>query len=186
MGEIKPYWFIRYETSWNYGWSSGSGWYIVDAQTGELMLSLESVGGGITVFGPDYGMEVKPDIYLWWPDSLDMPGNFTDHALEAKIGEFTSVVLKLNAAPYYDASLPVSLKVTNVPIGFSVSQNTTSAILRTGGSLSYLLQMFTPVTYAVASVSSPQLSSQVPHIDVEISFIGNPWSYSIFVVQINK
>jgi len=102
------------------------------------------------------------------------------------MGEFTSVVLKLTAEPNYVASLPVSMKVTGVPEDFSVDQSAMSAILKTGGSVSFMLQVFTPVTIATGSVSPPQLESPVPRIDVEFSFIGTTTSYSIYVVQTNN
>lgn len=116
--------------------------------------------------------------------TLVVPSNFTEHALEAKLGQFTPLVLRVES--YYNASLPVSVKVTGVSSGFHVSQNVTSSILRTGGPAFFLFQVFTPVAYAYSgTVSQPQDSSQVPHMDVEISFLGETNSYSIFLTQTN-
>lgn len=173
VGEMRPYWFINYESSWNGGWSSGTGKYIVDAQTGELMLSLESVGGGISVIGPDYWVFLKPEA---WDSNTP---------LMAKMGEFIPVTLTVTAQPGYDASFPVSMKVTNVSLGFSVDPNATSAILKNSGSVSFILEVFTPVTYP-ADFLPPQTGSKVPHFDVEISFLGTTTTYTIYVVQSNQ
>ncbi len=42
ISEERLYWVLSYDSKWDSGWSSGSGIYIVDAQTGELMISFES------------------------------------------------------------------------------------------------------------------------------------------------
>ena len=185
VGEVKPYWVFDFETSFGFNYG-GSGRYVVDAETGEVMLSLESTGGGVVTVGPDYLMSIQPSIYLWDPSTFSSPENFTDHALKVKLGEFTPIVLKFLPQSYYNASLPVSMKIVGVSKGFSASQNATSAILRTGGSASLLLEVFTPVTYAVDSVSPPQLMSQVPHIDIEVSFIDTTTSFSFFVVPLTS
>jgi hypothetical protein len=171
-GEFKPYWFISYETSWNYGWNDGTGSYVVDAQSGEVMLSLESVGGGVSVKGPDYLISFQPVV---WNSS---------NPVEVKLGEFTPITLTLTAEPYYDASLPVSIKVNNVPLDFSVGTNNSTAILTTGGSVSFILNVFTPVTYTADF--SPPPKDPHPHFDVEVNFLGQTDSYPVYIVPLNQ
>ncbi len=184
VGEIKPYWIIEYETELSPlpGDYVGSGKYLIDAETGELMMSLESFGGGVTAKGPDYWMSTSQNIGIWYQSALTIPMNFTDHALRVELGEFTPLILTLTAPPYYDASIPISLKVVSVSPDYLVDQNVTSATLRTGGSVSFLLQIFTPVGYA----HRPPPSSLPPHFDVEVNFIGSTTSFSIFLVQVNE
>jgi hypothetical protein len=178
--EERPYWFFDYETNWNYGFSSGSGRYIVDAQSGELVFSVESISGSITIGGPDVLIDSKPSAYLWDSSTFFQPENFTDHALVTRSGQFTPLVLKVSAPTYYDAVLPVSVKVVRVSSGFSVSQNVTSSILRSGGSAFFLIQVFTPVTNTLGSGSDPQMVDKVPHMDVEFTLLASNTTFSIF------
>lgn len=175
VGEIKPYWFISY----------GLGRYVVDAQTGELMLSLERVGGDITLIGPEYKVSTQPNVYLWRPGMFPLtPVNFTDHALAVKMGEYTPVILTITAEPYYNASLPVSIKVNNVPLDFYAGPNNATAILKTGGSVSFIVSVFTPVSYTTDFLPPPP--DPHPHFNVEISFLGQTDSYPVYIVASNK
>jgi len=69
----KLYWVLTYETKWGSGWDSGNGTYIVDAQTGELMISLESQSHIVGSHPPDipieytYGLQsnITSAVKLW-------------------------------------------------------------------------------------------------------------------------
>ncbi|MGD0802830.1 MAG: hypothetical protein ABSA11_02005 [Candidatus Bathyarchaeia archaeon] len=172
VGEYKPYWFIHIESVWDYGWSGGSGSYIVDAQSGEIVLSLERVGGGISVIGPDYLIFLQPEAWDY------------NNPVEAKLGAFTPITLTLTAEPDYHASLPVSMKIANVPLGYCVGPSNSSAVLKTGGYVSFILEVFTPVAYPADFLPPP--ADPHPHFDVGISFLGHSYSYPVYIIPSNK
>ena len=51
--EERLYWVLSYNTTWDSGWSRGSGTYIVDSLTGELMIALESQSHIVGSHPPD-------------------------------------------------------------------------------------------------------------------------------------
>lgn len=124
-GIVKPYWIVEYMTL--LGMHNGNyGKYVVDAETGELMLALEDY------FGPpgpgDFNMSFDPLIDFFEP--------FIIHK-----GETRTITIILTASPWYDASLPVTLEVTRVPKGISVTPSTMSDILRTNGTVIFKLDV---------------------------------------------
>ena len=172
VGESRPYWFIHIESSWYYGWSSGSGTYIVDAQSGDVMLSLESICGGVSAVGPDYLISFNPPAYDPGPP------------LSVKPGVLTPITLTLTAPSYYNASLPVSIRVTDVPLGYSIGPKNATAILTTGGSVSFALLVFQPVPHPADFLPPP--TDPYPHFNVEISFLSHTDSHPIYIVSSNR
>jgi len=85
FNEERLYWVFTYESKWGSGWDSGNGTYIVDSQTGELMVSLESQSHMVFSHPPDipieytYGLEsnIPSAAMLWvyppWATSLCQP-----------------------------------------------------------------------------------------------------------------
>ena len=177
--EVKPYWVIEYETELSPlpGMWTGFGRYVVDAQTGELVLSLEEFSGGIMVAGRDYQISTKPVITLW--DTT--PANTTDGTLIIKIGKSTPLSINIASMSYYDASLPVSLRVVGVSKELSASQDVTSATLVKGGSVSFTLNIFAPDT----DLPEPEYPIlRLSRIDFEIDFMGSSTSYSVNVLRL--
>jgi hypothetical protein len=122
---VKPYWVVEYMTF--RGMHNGNyGKYVVDADTGELMLAFENY------FGPpgpgDFSMSFDPPI--------DYSEPFIIHR-----GETRTITVMLTAYPWYDASLPATLEVTRVPKGISVTPDTVSKILRTNGTVIFKLDV---------------------------------------------
>ncbi len=183
VGEVKPYWVADYDdtSTVNLGGAPIYGRYVVDAQTGEVMLSLES-GGGVVVSLLNGGGHVSNilDFSLsLQPDALNQTS-----PLKVKMDENTSIRLTLTAELGYDASLPVSIKVLDVPLGFSVEPNKVSVILETGGAVSFTLTVFTPVSYLADFLPSP--IDPHPHFDVQTSFLGQTDSYPVYIIPSNK
>jgi len=80
-GEFKPYWVLDYEQPLSHVSSSGT--YVVDAETGELMLALEDSGGLPTL---DFSMTLTPQATQ-------------DNPLIVKRGESSSINLTLFICP---------------------------------------------------------------------------------------
>jgi hypothetical protein len=121
VGEDKPYWIM------DYGQPNvinlGSGRYIVDADTGELMAAMEQFHGFSTIFTPYFGVS-----------SISNGSDPRNPLVIKDPSDVAHVDIRIDAKSSYDASLPVSVTVVEVPVGYYVSQNVTSLVLRTGGS----------------------------------------------------
>jgi hypothetical protein len=137
VGEAKPYWIM------DYGQPNvinlGSGRYIVDADTGELMASMEQFHGSSTIFTPYFGVS-----------SISNGSDPNSPLVIRDPADVAHVDVRLDAKSSYDASLPVSVRVEEVPIGYYVSQNVTSVVLRTGGSAAVRFNIML-VAYAFGS-----------------------------------
>ena len=161
VGDINPYWIIEYDALQRRG-TEGS--YIVDALTGELMLALESTGAGF--LGQDF-VTSSTLAYDDYSPIMIMPGQSRE------------VTIRFTALPSYDASLPMSVTVTAVPKGFTVSQNATSGILRTGGS--FAIRLIILSIEGALGTYPPPWDSTPPHIEVELSLVGSVYGESIYV-----
>ena len=168
--EVNPYWIADYafNSTFTFGGSGYWGRYLVDAETGELVLAVEGYPWAKNV--SDYHASLQPEA---WNSSTP---------LKVKIGGYTPVTLTLTAWIFYNATLPVEMKVTDVPIDFSVKTNKTSAILSKGGSVSFIFNVSAPAWYPADFLPS-QLGSKSPHIDVEIRFLGTTTTYPIYVLK---
>jgi len=182
VGEIKPYWIIDYDdTTIESLGAQVYRRYVVDALTGEVMLSLEGGGGAVLSLitgralspgGNDYTFSLQPEA---WNQSSP---------LRMRIGENTSITVTLTAESGYDASLPISVRVTDVPLGYSVNPNYLSQVLKTGGSVSFTLTVFTPVPYPPDFWPPP--TDPHPHFNIEVSFHGQTDSYPVYIVPSNR
>jgi hypothetical protein len=171
-----PYWFIEYENLSSF-MSRGSGRYIVDAQTGDVLFSLEASSGGVVIFhGLDYQLSSKPEGILWIDDSVFLLGD--DAHFFNVTGNFTPLIITVTANDYYDAALPVSMKVI-APRFYTVSQNVTSGILRKDRSVSFLLQI-SPIAEAF-SFNTQQKTDQLPYLTIETFFLGQTSSYKVYL-----
>jgi hypothetical protein len=130
VGEVEPYYFIESRNRWSYGWQNGEGTYIVDAQTGELLFAMENIGGGISVFGFDYNWEIEPS---GW-NSIEQPTVIVWNAE-------TVLTLKLVAATTYDASLPIAVRVRDVPQFVDVVVTPSSGVLNTGSGVDFKMSI---------------------------------------------
>jgi hypothetical protein len=163
VGDIKPYWFIDYLSNYTFGS------YIVDATTGELMLAQEGSEGPAP--GPDFSITTVPAY-----------ANDPYFPVVVKQGQASEVILLFAARPSYDASLSISIRVTAVPKGFTVTQNVTSGILRTGGTLVIKLVISSSV-YAPGT-NPPPFDSTPPHLEIEEGPIGTIYGSSIYLQSI--
>jgi hypothetical protein len=169
VGVFTPYWFIDYsslglESFGIHDYTYGS--YVVDAITGELMLALEGSGGPWP--GPDFLTSSTPayahDPYF---------------PVEIKQSQSREVIVRCTAQPSFDASLPMSIRVTSVPKGFVVTQNATSGILRTGGALTVKLVITSSAN--APAINPPPFDSTRPHVEIEIGLFGMIYRESIYI-----
>jgi hypothetical protein len=103
-----------------------TGRYVVDADSGQLMAAVE--GADLDAHFPhpapdfgDYSVSSNPDL----------PNLYTPITL--KVGETRIIDITVKAGPSYDASLPLTFGAVNIRPDLIVSQNATTATLRTGG-----------------------------------------------------
>jgi hypothetical protein len=129
--DIETYYYIESRNTWANGWQSGEGTYIVDAQKGELLLVMENVAGGISIVGTDYFQRIEPG---GW-SSIEDPTIITSNAE-------TVFTIRLIAGADYDASLPIAVKVTDVPQLVDVSVSPSSDVLNTGSEFVFKLCVF--------------------------------------------
>jgi hypothetical protein len=167
VGVFTPYWFIDYQSPGFHNYTCGS--YVVDAITGELMLALEGSGG---------------PVYFWDFSTSFTPAYADDpyFPVEIKEGQSREVIVMCVARPSFDASLPMSIRVTSAPKGFVVTQNATSGILRTGGALTVKL-VITSSAYA-PGINPPSFDSTRPHVGIEIRLFGMMYGNSIYIKSV--
>jgi hypothetical protein len=73
----------------------------------------------------------------------------------------------------------MSVKVTAVPRGFAATQNATSRILRTGGTLA--IKFVVSSSAETPGTNPPPFDSTPPHLEIEIGLMGTIYGDSIYV-----
>jgi hypothetical protein len=140
-GDYGPFWLLEYQKIIEDAGQSFvyTGRYIVDADSGQLMAAVE--GADLNVIYPhpapsfgDYSVSSNPEL----------PNIYTP--LTLGVGEMRAIYVTVKAGPGYDASLPLTFEAVNVRSDLTVSQNATTAILRTDG--------FTSVRFSVTRSSA--------------------------------
>ncbi|MDD1678731.1 MAG: hypothetical protein LUO93_06055 [Methanomicrobiales archaeon] len=127
----EPYWFVKYITRlmmegepWEY-----EGKYIVDASSGELLASVEMAHPAL------HNSTRMPLSGDFWTLSLNPPQADSEKPYKLKAGETLIIDAIVKAKPAYDASLSLTFEATDIRPGLKVSMNSTTALLRAGGSV---------------------------------------------------
>lgn len=160
----EPYWFISYTNSPNgVVGETYDGKYIVDADTGAIMLSMEDVGGGVTVLQlePYYGVSFSPNVANV-STPLPLSGVFT---------------VRITPKDSWVDSMPVYVSLQDLPSDATATQNVTSVILRRGLISGILFKIDVP------GVSNDFHIASLKEVHVETRFLQTVRDYTIYVID---
>jgi hypothetical protein len=157
-GDDAPFWLLEYqkriEDAGDWLWIY-TGSYIVDANSGQLVASVEKA-----YHNPPDQTSTLGDYYVTSnPEKIYEP-------MPLGIGETLTIDVTAIAYPNYDASLPLTFRVINLRSDLTVSQNTTTAILRTGGAASVRFSVSKSSAYISSPFPNPNYGFEIQVRDI--------------------
>ena len=157
-GDIGPFWLLEYQKriddSGDWLWLF-TGRYIVDADSGRLVASVEK-----TYHNPPDPTSARLDYYVTSnPEKIYEP-------MPLGVGETLTIDIIAKAYPSYDASLPLTFRVINLRSDLTVTQNATTAILRSGGVASIRFSILKSSAYVSSPFPNPSYGFEIEVSDI--------------------
>jgi hypothetical protein len=157
-GDYRPFWLLEYQKriddSGDWLWLF-TGRYIVDADSGQLVASVEKA-----YHNPPDPTSAHLDYYVTSnPEKIYEP-------MPLGVGETLTIDIIAKAYPSYDASLPLTFRVINLRSDLTVSQNATTAILRSDGVASIRFSILKSSAYVSSPFPNPNYGFEIEVSDI--------------------
>jgi hypothetical protein len=157
-GDYGPFWLLEYqkriEDAGDWLWIF-TGRYIVDADSGQLMAAVEKA-----YHNPPEQTSTLGDYYVTSnPEKIYEP-------ITLEMGETLTIDVTAKAYPNYDASLPLTFRIIDLRSDLTVSQNATTAILRTGGAASVRFSVSKSSAYVSSPFPNPNYGFEIQVRDI--------------------